>query len=243
VPAGVPVEGRPLQLVNESISSAANVHASFRTAPIRRIIQTKSAKLSPIIASVAFQIPGRVPIVGRDPMRNAIAGAVRAVVTIVPAEVTPLDVGVTEVGFSEHVEPAGAPVHVSATADEKAFRPTTVTVVFAVDPAATLTVVGDAAIVKSGVVPVPVPVSVAVCGLLASLSATLSVAVTAPVAVGLNVTLIVQLAPAANVGLHALVCANDAAPAPVKLTTMFFAVAVLAFFNVTVCAVLVVLIP
>ena len=164
-------------------------------------------------------------------------------VTIVPADVTPLDVGVTDVGLSEHVEPAGAPVQVSATADVKLFRPVTVTVVFAVDPAATLSVVGDAAIVKSGVVPVPVPVSAAVCGLLASLSATLKVAVTAPVAVGLKVTLIVQLAPAARVAPHAVVCANEDAPAPVMLTTMFFTIAVLLFFSVTVCAVLVVLSP
>lgn len=247
MPAGVPVLGRPLQLVSESISSAAKVHASFRTAPIRRIIQTKSARLRPTIASAAFQvpsqIPGGIPIVGRDPMRNAIAGAERAVVTIVPAEGAPLVVGVTEVGFSEHVEPAGAPVHVSATADVKAFRPVTVTVVFAVAPAATLTVAGDAAIVKSGVVPVPVPVSAAVCGLLASLSATLRVAVAAPAAVGLNVTLIVQFVPVASVAPHALVSAKDDASAPVMLTTMFFTVAVLVFLNVTVCAVLVVLSP
>jgi hypothetical protein len=45
---------------------------------------------------------------------------------------------------------------------------------------------------------VPTPLSVTFCGLPAALSATLSAAVRAPDAVGLNVTLKVQLAPAAN---------------------------------------------
>jgi hypothetical protein len=243
VPAGVPVVGKPLQLVSESINSAANVHASFRATPIRLPIHTKSARLIAIRARAPFQTPGRIPAVGCESIRNAIAGAVRAVVTIVPAEVAPLDVGVTELGFREQAEPAGAPVHVNATADENAFRLVTVTDVFAVDPAAMLSVVGDAAIVKSGVVPVPVPVSAAVCGLLASLSATLKVAVAAPATVGVNVTLIVHFAPVASVAPQALVSAKDDAPAPVILTTMFFTVAVLVFLNVTVCTVLVVFIP
>ena len=46
---------------------------------------------------------------------------------------------------------------------------------------------------------VPVPVRLAVCGLPAALSATLSVPLRAPVAVGVNVTLIVQLVLAARV--------------------------------------------
>jgi hypothetical protein len=170
-------------------------------------------------------------------------GEVRAVVVIVAVEVTPVELGVTEFGLSEQDEPAGAPVQVRATAEVKPFKPVTVTVVVAVAPAAMLKLAGAAATVKSGLVVVPVPFSVAVCGLLASLSATLSVAVTAPVAVGVNVTLIVQLAPTANVVPHALVSAKDAAAEPVMLTAMLFTVAVLLFFSVTVCAVLVVPTP
>jgi hypothetical protein len=194
-------------------------------------------RLSAASPIAAFQIPR----VGRDPMRNAMVGVVRAVVAIVAVDVAPVGVGVTDAGLSEQVEPAGAPVQVSATAVVKPLSPATVTVVFAVAPAAMLSVAGEAATVKSGFVDVPVPVSAAVCGLLASLSATLKVAVTAPVAVGVKVTLIVQLLPAARVAPHAEVCANEAAPAPVRLTTMFDTVAVLLFFSVTVCAVLVVL--
>ena len=120
-------------------------------------------------------------------------------------DVTPVEVGVTELGLSEQVEPAGAPVHVSATAEVKPFKPVTVMVDVADAPAATLTAAGEAAMLKSGVVVPPVPVSVAVCGLLASLSETLNVAVTAPVAVGVNFTLMAQVAPAARDNVHAFV--------------------------------------
>jgi hypothetical protein len=138
-------------------------------------------------------------------MRNAIVGEVRAVVTMVAVEVAPVEVGVTELGLSEQDEPAGAPVQVRATAVVKLFNPVTVTVEVAVAPAATLALAGDAAMLKSGLVVPPIPVSVAVCGLLASLSATLSVAVAAPVVVGVKVTLIVQLLPTASVAAQALV--------------------------------------
>ncbi len=186
---------------------------------------------------MAFQIP----VVGRESIRCVIAaGVVRAVVVIVAVEVTaPLDVGVTEVGFSVHDEPAGAPVQVSATAEVKEFNPVTETVEVPPLPAAKLKLAGETATEKSGVVVVPVPLSVAVCGLLASLSATLNVAVAAPVAVGVKVTVIVQVLPTARVVPHAEVCANDDAPTPVMLTTMLLTVAVLLFFSVTVCAVLV----
>ena len=166
-------------------------------------------------------------------MRNAIVGEVRAVVVIVAAEVTPVEVGVTEVGLSEQADPAGAPVQVSATAEVKPLSPVTVTVLVAVAPAAMLTDAGDAAIEKSLVPAVPVPVSPAVCGVLGSLSATLNVAVAAPVAVGVNVTLIVQLAPTASVAPQLFVCANDDKSVPVMLTAMFPTVAVLEFWSVT----------
>jgi hypothetical protein len=47
--------------------------------------------------------------------------------------------------------------------------------------------------------PDPVPVRLTVCGLPAALSVMLSVAVRVPTAVGVNVTLMVQLDPAATV--------------------------------------------
>jgi hypothetical protein len=53
--------------------------------------------------------------------------------------------------------------------------------------------------VAIGAAAVPVPVRATVCGLPAALSATAREALRAPVAEGVKVTLMVQLAPAANV--------------------------------------------
>ena len=239
MPAGVPDECRPLQLVSESVSRAAKVHASFRAVPIRRSIHASEARLRAISASAPVQMPD----LGWDLIRNAMPGEVRAVVVIVAVDVAPVEVGVTELGLTAQDEPAGAPLQVRATTEVKPFKPVTVTVVVAVPPAAMLRVAGEAATEKSGVAVVPVPVSAAVCGLLASLSATVSVAVTTPVAVGVNVTLIVQLAPAANVVPHWLVCAKDDAPGPTMLRAMPLTSTALLFFSVIVCAALVVFTP
>jgi hypothetical protein len=53
----------------------------------------------------------------------------------------------------------------------------------------------------------PVPVNATVCGVPAALSATFSVALRVPARVGIKVTLIVQLAPAANELPQVWVCA------------------------------------
>jgi hypothetical protein len=55
----------------------------------------------------------------------------------------------------------------------------------------------------------PVPVRFTVCGLPLPLSVTVRVAVRTPAIVGVNVTLIVQLAPAASVAAQLLVCAKS----------------------------------
>ena len=75
------------------------------------------------------------------------------------------------------------------------------------------------------------------------MSATLTLAVRAPVAVGLNVTLITQFALAAKVaGLtgHVLVCAKSPAFAPVIETPVIVIAALPLLVSVTVCAALVV---
>jgi hypothetical protein len=69
-----------------------------------------------------------------------------------------------------------------------------------------------------------------------ALSATLRLAVTVPLAVGVKVTLIVQFEPAASVVPHVVVCANLAALVPVSETAMPVIVAVPVFVSVTVCA-------
>ena len=62
---------------------------------------------------------------------------------------------------------------------------------------------------KSVVAKTPVPFNAEVCGLFAASSTTVSVPLRAPVVVGVNVTLIVQLAPAATEVPQVLVCAKS----------------------------------
>ncbi len=64
----------------------------------------------------------------------------------------------------------------------------------------------------------PVPERLTVCGLPLALSVMLTEAVRVPVAEGVKVTLIVQLAPAATELPHVLVCAKS--PALVPVTAM-----------------------
>ena len=83
----------------------------------------------------------------------------------------------------------------------------------------------------------PVPVRLMVCGLPAMLSVIVTAPVRMPVAVGVNVTLMVQLAPAATDVPQVLVCMKS--PLATMLVTLSAAVPVL--FSVTVCTALVVL--
>ena len=64
---------------------------------------------------------------------------------------------------------------------------------------------------------VPVPVRAAVWGLLGALSVTVSVPDLAPVAAGLNVTLIAQLAPAAKLVPQLFVCEKSPLLVPVNV--------------------------
>jgi hypothetical protein len=75
-----------------------------------------------------------------------------------------------------------------------------------------------------------------VCGLLAALSAMVTFPYRFPTAVGVNVTLIVQLAPAARVEGHVLVCAKS----PVAAIPVISSGALPVLANVTACAGLVV---
>jgi hypothetical protein len=89
----------------------------------------------------------------------------------------------------------------------------------------------------------PVPVRETLCGLPAALSVTVTLAVRVPIAVGLNVTLIVQLAPAARVlGLmgQVVLCAKSPALVPVIPILLMVSAAVPLFVSVTVFGALVV---
>jgi hypothetical protein len=87
---------------------------------------------------------------------------------------------------------------------------------------------------------VPVPVRLTVCGLPAAVSVTVRVAVLVNAAVGVNLTLMVQLEPAASVAPHVVVRVKSVLFAPVMVMPVMDSVAVPVSRKVTVCAELVV---
>ena len=79
------------------------------------------------------------------------------------------------------------------------------------------------------------PLNATVCGELAALSAKLSVAVSAPVAAGLKVTVTVQAALTANVAPQVLVCVNDVGLVPLMPTPVKVIAALPELVSVTDC--------
>ena len=88
---------------------------------------------------------------------------------------------------------------------------------------------------------VPVPLSVIACGLPGPLSVMLTDAVLDPVPVGLNVTEIVQLAPAATAAPQVFACAKSPEFVPVIVILVTDKAALLRFVRTLACAVLAVL--
>jgi hypothetical protein len=83
---------------------------------------------------------------------------------------------------------------------------------------------------------VPLPETATVCGLPVASSATAMDALRVPADVGVNVTLIVQLDPAARVDPQPLVWVKSVAFVPVTIMLETFIVAVPVFLSVTVLA-------
>ena len=135
---------------------------------------------------------------------SAAAWAVDPVVLIVNVDVAEFPPGVTLLGWNVHEVFAGNVPHVSRTALEK--EPPWGEIVrpyVAVDPAFTEALVGELPRVKSD----PTAAKFTDCGLLVALSVMVNAPLRAPEAVGVNVTLIVQLAlPFKDPG-QLLVCA------------------------------------
>ena len=99
---------------------------------------------------------------------------------------------------------------------------------------------GDGLIVRSGAAAVPVPVKATLCGLPDALSVIRSEALREPVAVGLNVTLIVQLAPAARLEPQLFVCEKFEEFVPANAMLLIVSAPVPVLVNVTGLAALVV---
>jgi hypothetical protein len=100
--------------------------------------------------------------------------------------------------------------------------------------------VGEAKSEKSLVAVEPIPVRLTDCGLPEALSVMLRLLDRVPGAVGVNVTPMVQFAPAATELPQLLVCAKSPLFVPVTAMLVRFSEALPVFASVTVCAALVV---
>lgn len=157
----------------------------------------------------------------------------RCVVVIVKVVVTEdVPLGVTLAGEAEQLAIAGNPLQLKFTAELNPDALPTVTVMLALLPATTVEEVGFSEIVKSE----PPPVNETVCGLFGAESEIDRSPVLVPPTVGVNVTLIVQEAPAASVPEQLLVCAKP----PVVEMAIPVTLAVPELVSVTACEALVV---
>lgn len=191
---------------------------------VNSIINRKSANIT---GTICHHESGGAGFVGGS--SGIIAWAIKVAVAV--CAVTP-SLAVTEAGETVQLDFIGAPVQASATARLKPPNGVIVTLKVVLFPLCTGTEV-VAASVKSQ----PVPERGTVCGLPPALSVIVSVPLRAPTAVGANVTLIVQLVPAANVaGLtgHALAPVLVSAKSPDAAIELMVNAPVPVFVSVTV---------
>jgi hypothetical protein len=152
-------------------------------------------------------------------------------------------VNVAVVAFAATVTLAGtvvAPVLLllsATTAPPPGAGPLNVTV--PVDVLPPVTVVGFSP-TELGTGSLPVPVRPTVCGLPAALSVRVTAALPVPVAVGVNVTLMLQFAPAATLVPQLFDWLKSPLLAPVTAMLLIVKVALPVFVSVTLCALLLV---
>jgi hypothetical protein len=144
--------------------------------------------------------------------------------------------GVTVAGKAEQVASVGRPLQARETAALNPDAEFTVMATVVEFPATTVAEVGLTETPKSA----PPPVSATTCGLLGADSVMVTDAVRRPVAVGVNVTFIVQEAAAARVALQVLVSEKSVLLVPVTAMLMPVMPAVPEFVSVTDCKALVV---
>jgi hypothetical protein len=150
---------------------------------------------------------------------------------MVKLEVALVPLGVTEAGEAEQVASVGRPLHASTTAALNPDTEFTVTVTFVVFPATRVAEAGLMLTPKSE----PPPVKAITCGLLPALSTKVNEPSALPAVVGVKVTLIVQIPPAATVAFRqVLVCAKGS----VAVIELKLSDAVPVLVTVTVCAAL-----
>ena len=229
MPAGVPLlpppPVPPLPLPHPNTKRMTRTIAALKVTRGQRPGRTSIARVT---SSNSHCQPMRRLIRG-ETFRGAGPGDMieRDVVVIVAVAVAAIPLSVTEAG-KEQEAAGGLPLQLSVTGPPVSPPGVTVTVKVVDCPAVIVAALGAAEIVKAA--RVPVPESGTVCGLPTPLSVIVSVAFRPRVAVGVNVTLIVQLAPAASVDGdmgQLLDCAKSPLPVIVRFVIVKFALPML----------------
>lgn len=188
------------------------VAESEKSCTVKATEAVRVTVLVPLIVSVYFPADELEP---EDTVTMAVAAAV--------------PFGVTEDGETEHVTPAGAPPQVSETDWLNPPSGVMLAVTVADWPGTNATEAGEAEAEKS----VATPDRLAVCTLLVTpllLSVTVSAPLRDPLVVGLKVTLMLQLPPAAMLAPQVLVSAKS----PLATTPLMVSVAVPVLLKVSV---------
>ena len=176
VPCGVPPEPpQPERATKTSKAPAIDKRVRRRCSEANRIM---IIKMSAMGATILMEPGGKRGDVAGGGASMAVVAKVSVAVAVPPA------VGVTEDCVIVQVDFRGAPEQPSATAALKLPTEVMVMVAVPVAPLATVNVVGETARVKLGATACMLPVSATVCGLFASLSTMVSVAVSVPVVEG-----------------------------------------------------------
>jgi len=168
VPFGVPEGPQPASATKTNVAAARPRRVRKRRAE-KNISSTSNAAAN-AGASTWMETGGK--------KRGDPGGATRASVVKVRVAFAELPAGgVTDPGDIAQVDFRGWPVQASVTAELKVPREPTVIVDMRFAPFGKVMEVGEAERVKSGATTVTVPVSAMICGLLGSLSTSVSVAV------------------------------------------------------------------
>ncbi len=227
--------GVPVQLISPINRTMANAPASLLALRCRTVHMPNMASKS---ARKDHVHNGRYGP-NRNLNRGCSAAGFRSVTIVMVEVIEPFAGGVTVPGEATMDASPGVPAKVNPTAELNAFSEVTVATTLIVSPALIVAEAGETATVNAVTGAVPVPVSGTSCGELGSLSATLRFAVSAACVVGVNVTLIVQFAPAVNVAgevPQVFVWLKSPAFAPVKERLMPVSEVVPPSVNVTTCA-------
>src|SRR5258708_10052931 len=172
--------------------------------PKLRCVGESSTSVPVPLRETVCGLPGALSVTDSVPLRFPICVGLKVTLTV---QLAPAANELPQVWVCAK-SPAAVPV-IAIPLIVKVIVPTLVSVTVFAGLDVPRTTVPTLRLVSESFAVVPIPVRPTFCGLPAALSVTLRAAVRVPLAVGLNVTLMLQLAPAANELPQGWVCAKS----------------------------------